>query len=227
MSGTRVNLASCLQSMRVERAELEAFKEQDEYAFYADSHASLRLEALGEDIDMICRARADQKLKDIQSALAGAPTAGNKKQMTPKLVHLRQSFPNGTSCEKAHEIANRIRKIGMVEKNRQFAYVLEQAGTTLDTLGQNFHTHARFYVKGKDTDVSPGKVAKEVQRITKWQSNSTHMVFHNSIHKLTSYMAGHKNFTEFPDKKAKCEMDSVWRQQNNLKKEYHVMTLLP
>ena len=29
---------------------------------------------------------------------------------------------------------------------------------TTDELGKNFHVHARFYVKGKGTDVSPGKV---------------------------------------------------------------------
>ncbi len=53
-----LDLDSCLQSMRVERAELEAFKQQDECAFYSDSHALLRLEALEEDIDMICCAQA-------------------------------------------------------------------------------------------------------------------------------------------------------------------------
>ncbi len=113
--------------------------------------------------------------------------------------------------ERAHAIANRIRKIGMVEKDRQFVYVFEQTGRTTDELGKNFHMHARFYVKGKDTDVSPGKVAKEVWRITKLDKNSTHIVFHDNIHKLTSYMAGHKNFEEYPDKKSKCEMDVGWR----------------
>ncbi len=63
---------------------------------------------------------------------------------------------------------------------------------TTDELGKNFHMHARFYVKGKGTDVSPGKVAKEMWRITKLDKNSTHIVFHDNIHKLTSYMAGHK-----------------------------------
>jgi len=35
-------------------------------------------------------------------------------------------------------------------------------------------------------------------------------------------MAGHKSFEEYPDKKIKCEMDIVWRQQHNLKREYHL-----
>jgi len=137
----------------------------------------------------------------------------------PKLVHLRQSFPDGTTFERAHEIADRIRKIGMVEKKRQF---VERTGMTVDTLGKNFHMHARFYVKGKGTNVSPGKVAKEVQRITKLEKNSTHVIFHDNIHKLTSYMAGHKNFEEHPEKKVKCEMDLVWRRQNGLKQDYHL-----
>jgi len=46
----------------------------------------------------------------------------------------------------------------MVENQRQFVYVFEQTGMTTDELGKNFHVHARFYVKGKGTDVSPGKV---------------------------------------------------------------------
>ena len=87
---------------------------------------------------------------------------------------------------------------------------------TTDELGKSFHMHARFYVKGKNTDVSPGKVAKEVWRITKLDKNITHIVFHNHIHKLTSYMAGHKSFEEYPNKK----MDIMWRQQHNLKREY-------
>ena len=45
--------------------------------------------------------------------------------------------------------------------------------------------------------------------MTKLDKNSTHIVFHNHIHKLTSYMAGHKSFDEYPDKKLKCEMDVV------------------
>ena len=119
-----------------------------------------------EQIESISRARADQRLKDIQSALATVSSAP-KKHMLPRLVHLRQSFPAGTSFQRAHEIANRIRKIGMVEKQRLFVYIFEQSGMTTDELGKNFHMHARFYVKGKATDVSPGKVAKEVWRITK------------------------------------------------------------
>jgi len=66
-----------------------------------------------EQIESISRAHADQRLKDIQSALATASSAP-KKHILPRLVHLRQSFPAGTSFERAHEIANRIRKIGMV-----------------------------------------------------------------------------------------------------------------
>ncbi len=84
----------------------------------------------------------------------------------------------------------------MVKKQRQFGYVFEQTGMTTDELGKNFRMHARFYVKGKSTDVSAGKVAKEVWRITKLDKNSMHIIFHDNIHKLTSYMAGHKNFEE-------------------------------
>ncbi|DBA95583.1 TPA: hypothetical protein ACH3X3_013432 [Trebouxia sp. C0006] len=174
-----------------------------------------------EQIESISRARADQRLKDIQSALATASSAP-KKHILPRLVHLRQSFPAGTSFERAHKIANRIQKIGMVEKQRLCVYMFEQTGMTSDELGENFHMHARFYVKGKNTDVSPGKVAKEVWRITKLDKTSTHIVFHDNIHKLTSYMAGHKSFDEYPDKKVKCEMNVVWQQQHNLTPEYHL-----
>jgi len=214
-----LDVQNLLNSSREELAELSDYRQRDDYAFYNDTHALLRLDAVMEQIETISRARADQRVKDIQSALATASSAP-KKQMFARLVHLRQSFPAGTSFERAHEIANRIRKIGMVEKQRQIVYVFEQTGMTTDELGKNFHMHARFYVKGKGTDVSPGKVAKEVWRITKLDKNSTHIVFHDNIHKLTSYMAGHKNFEEHPDKKIKCEMDVVWRQQHNLRQEY-------
>ncbi len=215
-----LDVQNSLQSSLEEGAELLDYRQRDEYAFYSDTRAICRLDAVMEQIETISRARADQRVKDIQSALATA-SSGPKKQMFARLVHLRQSFPTGTSFERAHEIANRIRKIGMVEKQRQFVYVFEQTGMTTDELGKNFHMHARFYVKGKGTDVSPGKVAKEVWRITKLDKNSTHSVFHDNIHKLTSYMAGHKNFEEYPDKKIKCEMDVVL-QQHNLKREYHL-----
>ncbi|KAL0018383.1 hypothetical protein WJX77_012296 [Trebouxia sp. C0004] len=62
-----------------------------------------------EQIDTI--SRADQLVKDIQGALATASATAPKKQMSPRLVHLRQSFPDSTSFNRAHEIANRIRKI--------------------------------------------------------------------------------------------------------------------
>ena len=217
-----LDVQSLLQSLREKFAELLDHRQRDEYAFYSDTRALLRLEAVMEQIDTISRARADQRVKDIQGALATASATAPKKQMFPRLVHLRQSFPDSTSFERAHEIANRIRKIGMVEKHRQFVYILEQTGITTDELGKNFHMHARFHVKGKGTDVSPGKVAKEVCRITKIDKNSTHVIFHDDIHKPTSYMAGHKNFEEYSDKKIKCEMDVVWRQQHNLKREYHL-----
>ena len=216
---TALDVQCLLSSALEEHVELLEYKERDEDAFYNDTHAICRLDAVMEQTETISRVRADQRVKDIQSALATASSAP-KKQMFARLVHLRQSFPDGTSFERAHAIANRIRKIGMVEKDRQFVYVFEQTGRTTDELGKNFHMHARFYVKGKDTDVSPGKVAKEVWRITKLDKNSTHIVFHDNIHKLTSYMAGHKNFEEYPDKKSKCEMDVGWRQQHNLKREY-------
>ncbi len=207
-----LDVQNSLQSSLEERVELLDYMQSDDYAFYGDTLALLRLDAVMENIDTISRARADQRLKDVQVALASA--SAPKKQMFPRLVSLRQSFPAGISFERAHETANRIRKIGMVEKQRQFVYVFEQTGMTIDELGKNFHMHARFYVKGNGTDVSPGKVAKEVWRITKLDKNSSHIVFHDNIHKLTSYMTGHKNFQEYPDKKIKCDMDVVWRQQN-------------
>ena len=92
------DLTGCLQSMRVERAELEAFRHHDECAFYTDRNASLRLETLVENIEMICRARTDQQLKSIQSTLAEASAAALKKQLMPKLVHLRQSLPPLRGC---------------------------------------------------------------------------------------------------------------------------------
>ncbi len=214
-----LDVQSLFSSTLEEFVELIDYKQRDEHAFYNDTRATCRLDDVMEQIEIISRARADQRVKDIQSAIATASSAP-KKQMSARLVHLRQSFPAGTSFERAHEIANRIQKIGMVEKQRQFVYVFEQTGMTTDELGKNFHMHARFYVKGKNTDVSPGKVAKEICRITKLDKNSTHIVFHDNIHKLTSYMAGHKNFEEYLDKKIKCEMDVVWRQQHNLKREY-------
>jgi len=216
-----LDVQSLLSSLREEFAELLDNRQRDEHAFYSDARAICRLDAVMEQIEIISRARADQRVKDIQSALATASSAP-RKQMFARLVSLKQSFPVGISFERAHEIANRIRKIGMVEKQRQFVYVFEQTGMTTDELGKNFHMHARFYVKGRGTDVSPGKVAKEVWRITKLDKNSTHIVFHDNIHKLTSYMAGHKNFEEYPDKKIKCGMDVVWRQQHNPKREYHL-----
>ncbi len=215
---TGVDLKSCLHSMTQEMSELVAFREKDEVEFYSDWRSVIRLERLAANIDMIFSARTDQRLKDIQSTLAQKPE--QKKQMYPKLVHLRQSFPEGTSFEEAHAVARRIRKIGMVEDSRQFVYVFEQTGETPEDLGKNFHMHVRFYVKGKTTDVSKGKVAKEIVRITKWPKNSTHVVFHDNVHKLTSYMAGNKSFAEHPNKKAKCDMDVIWRHQNRLHKEY-------
>jgi len=214
-----LDVQSLLNSLREEFAELLDNRQPDEHAFYSDARAVCRLDAVMEQIETISRARADRRVKDIQSALATASSAP-RKQMFARLVSLRQSFPAGISFERAHEVANRIRKIGMVEKQRQFVYVFEQTGLTTDELRKNFHMHARFYVKGKGTDVSPGKVAKEVWRITKLDKNSTHVVFHDNIHKLTSYMAGHKNFEQHPDKKIKCEMDVVWRQHHKLKREY-------
>jgi len=214
-----LDVQSLLNSLREEFAELLDNRQPDEHAFYSDARAVCRLDAVMEQIETISRARADRRVKDIQSALATASSAP-RKQMFARLVSLRQSFPAGISFERAHEVANRIRKIGMVEKQRQFVYVFEQTGLTTDELRKNFHMHARFYVTGKGTDVSPGKVAKEVWRITKLDKNSTHVVFHDNIHKLTSYMAGHKNFEQHPDKKIKCEMDVVWLQHHQLKREY-------
>ncbi len=152
-----LDVQNSLQSSLEERAELLHYRQRDDYAIYSDTHALLRLDAVMEQIETISRARVEQRVKDIQSALATASSAP-KKQMSARLVHLRQSFPVGTSFERAHEIADRIRKIGMVENQRQFVYVFEQTGMTTDELGKNFHVHARFYVKGKGTDVSPGKV---------------------------------------------------------------------
>ncbi len=65
----------------------------------------------------------------------------------------------------------------------------------------------------------------QCRRITRWEKNSTHVIFHDNLHKLTSYMAGHKSFEEYPEKKAKCEMDLVWRRQNSLKQDYHLRSM--
>ena len=143
-----LDVQTLLSSLREEFAELLDYRQRDEHAFYSDTRAICRLDAVMEQIETISRARADQRVKDIQTALATASPAP-KKQMLARLVQLRQSFPPGTSFERAHETANRIRKIGMVEKHRQFVYVLEQTGMTTDELGKNFHMHARFFVKGK------------------------------------------------------------------------------
>ena len=145
---TALDVQNLLSSALEEHAELSDYRQRDEDAFYNDTRAICRLDAVMEQIESISRARADQRLKDIQSALATTSSAP-KKHMLPRLVHLRQSFPAGTSFERAHEIANKIRKIGMVEKQRLFVYIFEQTGMTTDELGKNFHMHARFYVKGK------------------------------------------------------------------------------
>ncbi len=121
---TALDVQSLLSSALEERVELLEYKERDEYAFYNDTHAICRLDIVMEQIESISQARADQRVKDIQSALATASSAP-KKQMLPRLVHLRSSFPAGTSFERAHEMTNRIRKIGMVEKQRQFVYISE------------------------------------------------------------------------------------------------------
>ncbi|DBA77041.1 TPA: hypothetical protein ACH3X1_009629 [Trebouxia sp. C0004] len=105
------------------------YRQRDKGAFWFDTRAICRLDAVMEQMETISRARADQRLKDIQSAAATASSAP-KKQMFARFVHLRQSFPDGTSFDRAREIANRIRKIGMVEKQRQFVYVFEQTGMT-------------------------------------------------------------------------------------------------
>ena len=126
-----LDVQNLLNSSREQLAELSDYRQRDDYAFYNDTHALLRLDAVMEQIETISRARADQRVKDIQSALATASSAP-KKQMFARLVHLRQSFPAGTSFERAHEIANRIRKIGMVEKQRQIVYVFEQTGMTTE-----------------------------------------------------------------------------------------------
>ena len=110
-----LDVQNSLQSSLEERAELLDNRQRDDYAFYSDTHALLRLDAVMEQIETVSRARADQRVKDIQSALATASSAP-RKQMFARLVSLRQSFPVGISFERAHEIANRIRKIGTCGK---------------------------------------------------------------------------------------------------------------
>ena len=58
------------------------YRQRDEDAFYNDTRAICRLDAVMEQIESISRARADQRLKDIQSALATASSAP-KKHMLP------------------------------------------------------------------------------------------------------------------------------------------------
>ena len=110
-----LDVQSLLSSLREEFAELLDNRQRDEHAFYSDARAICRLDAVMEQIEIISRARADQRVKDIQSALATASSAP-RKQMFARLVSLRQSFPVGISFERAHEIANRIRKIGTCGK---------------------------------------------------------------------------------------------------------------
>ncbi len=93
-----------LSSLREEFAEFLDYRRRDEYAFYSDTRAICRLDDVMEQIESFSRARADQRVKDIQSALATTSSAP-KKQIFARLVHLRQSFPDGTSFERAHEIA--------------------------------------------------------------------------------------------------------------------------
>lgn len=97
----------------------------------------------------------------------------------------------------------------MVEEQRQFVYVLEQTGMTTAELGKNLHMHARFYVKDKGIDVSPGKVANlEVWRITKLDKNSTNIV---NIDSLTTYTSSLHTWLVTRTLKSiltiKCEMD--------------------
>ena len=82
-----LDVQSLLQSLREEFAELLDHRQRDEYAFYSDTRALLRLEAVMEQIDTISRARADQRVKHIQGALATASATAPKKQMFPRLVH--------------------------------------------------------------------------------------------------------------------------------------------
>ncbi|DBA78009.1 TPA: hypothetical protein ACH3X1_009101 [Trebouxia sp. C0004] len=124
-----LDVQNSFQSSLEEAAELSDYRQRDEDAFWSDTRAICRLDAVIEQIESISRARADQRVKDIQSAVATASSAP-KKHMFARLVSLRQSFPAGTSFERAHEIGNRIRKIGMVEKQRQFVYGFEQTGMT-------------------------------------------------------------------------------------------------
>ena len=78
MSAVALDVQSLLGSLREEFAELLDYKERNEYAFYSDTRAICRLDTVMEQIETISRARADQRVKDIQSALATA-SAGPKK----------------------------------------------------------------------------------------------------------------------------------------------------
>ena len=107
---TALDVQKSFQSPLEEAAELSEYRQRDEDAFWSDTRAICRLDAVIERTESISRARADQRLKDIQSAVATTSFAP-KKQMFAKPVPLRQSFPDGTSFERAHEIANRSERL--------------------------------------------------------------------------------------------------------------------
>ncbi|DBA90415.1 TPA: hypothetical protein ACH3X1_003689 [Trebouxia sp. C0004] len=117
----RPGCSNSFQSSLEEAAELLDYRQRDKDAYWSDTRDICRLDAVMEQIETISRARADQRLKDTQNAVATSSSAPNK-QMFARLVHLRQNFPDGTSFERAHEIANKIRKIGMVEKAKAICF---------------------------------------------------------------------------------------------------------
>ncbi len=84
---------SLLQSLREEPAELLNYKQRDQSAFYSDFHALLHPDTVLEQIDTTSGALAGQRLKEHwQQLQLLAPRQA--KQMVPRLVHLKQSFPD-------------------------------------------------------------------------------------------------------------------------------------
>ncbi|DBA94010.1 TPA: hypothetical protein ACH3X1_001662 [Trebouxia sp. C0004] len=146
------------KSFQSSLAELSDYRQRDKDAFWSDTRAICRLDAVMEQIETIIRARADQRLKDIQSALATASSAP-KKQMFARLVHLRQSFPDGTSFERANEIANRIRKIGKVAKEVWRITKLDKNSTHII-----FHDNQCFSQKVTTVNRKPNRTVIECCR---------------------------------------------------------------
>lgn len=99
-------------------------------------------------------------------------------------------------------------------------YVLEQRGTTLDTLGEGFHAH----ILVDDYTVGHKTLINRLETTLKDYCNKPYKNTINVVRKskdngketLNSYMKGAKQ----DDKLIKVDMDSKWRDKENLKAIY-------